>query len=126
MRLHKPHINNLELIRDTCTGIRTLELLVSEDTDNYVLSDSPIAAQALYLLNTHFKDIPSLKEIVINFEVYPEQEPSGDLTKIHDCGWTIEVTKLPKKTWISDDGRVEFDTYEECQAYDEEQRIPYW
>ena len=117
----------MELIRDTCTGIRTLELLVSRNTDDYVLSDSPIAAQASNLLSTHFKDIPSLKRIIINFEVYPEQEPSGDLTMIHDCGWTVKVTELLKKTWISGDGRVEFDTYEECLAYDEEQLDdPYW
>ena len=91
------------------------------DTDDYVLSDSPITAQALYLLSTHFKDIPSLQKIVINFEVYPGQEPSRDSTMIHDCGWTVKVTELPKKTWISDDRRVELDTYKEYQAYNEEQ-----
>ena len=123
IRLQKHHINNWELIRDTCTSIRTLELLVSPDIDDYVLSDPSSAAQALFLLNTHFEDFPSLKEILINFEVYPEQEPSGDLTKIHDFGWTVKVTELPKKTWVSDDGRVEFDTYEECEAYDEEQLL---
>ena len=106
IEFHEPHINNLKLIRDTSTSIRTLELLVPPDTDNHVLTDSPIAAQALHSLNTHFKNIPSLKEIVINFEVYPEQELSGDLTRIHDYGWTIKVTELRKRTWISDDGCV--------------------
>jgi hypothetical protein len=32
-----------------------------------VLNDSPIAAEALDLLNTRFKAIPSLKEIIANF-----------------------------------------------------------
>ena len=121
-RLHKAHIKNLDLVRDTCTSIRTLELLVSPGCANYPLSDSPIAAEALYLLDTHFKNVPSLKEIVINFEVYPEQDPSDDLTKkMHDYGWTVKVTELPKKTWISLDDRVEFDNEEDCQAYDNEQ-----
>ncbi|KAF2241797.1 hypothetical protein BU26DRAFT_524944 [Trematosphaeria pertusa] len=122
--LHQAHIRNLELIRDTCTSIRTLELLISPDCANYTLSDSPIAAEALCLLDTHFKNIPSLKEVVINFEVYPEQDPSNDLTKrMHDYGWTVKVTKLPEKIWISLDDRVEFDNEEDCQAYDNEQLL---
>jgi hypothetical protein len=97
-RLHEAHIKNLELVRDTCTSIRTLELLVSPDCVNYALSGSPIAAEALDLLDTHFKNIPSLKEIVIDFEVYPEQDPSDDLTKkMHDYGWTIKVTNSPRE-----------------------------
>jgi len=100
-RLHKMHVKNLDLVRDTCTSIRTLELLVSPNCENYVLSDSSIAAEALDLLDNHFKNIPSLKEIVINFEVYPEQDASDDLTKMHDYGWTVKVTKLPKKKWIT-------------------------
>lgn len=121
-RLHEVHIKNLDLVRDTCTSIRTLELLVSPDCANYALSDSPITAEALDLLNTHFKNISSLKEIVINLEVYPEQDPSDDLTKkMHNYGWSVKVTKLPKKKWISLDDRVEFDNEEDCQAYDNEQ-----
>ena len=64
----------------------------------YPLSDSPIAAEALYLLDTHFRNVASLKEVAINFEVYPERDPSDDLTKrMHDYGWTVKVTELPKK-----------------------------
>lgn len=123
-KLHKAHIKNLNLVRDTCTSIRTLELWVSPDCANYALSDSPIAAEALDLLDTHFKNILSLKEIVVNFEVYPEQDPSDDLTKkMHDCGWTVKVTELPEKKWISWDGRFAFDNEEDCQAYDNEQLL---
>ena len=114
-RLHKAHIKSLDLVRDTCISIRTLELLVSPDCADYALSDSPVAAEALDLLDTHFKNILSLKEIVINFEVYPEQDPSDDLTKkMYDYGWTVKVTKLPKKIWYSQDERVEFDNGEDC------------
>lgn len=121
-RLHEAHIKNLDLVRDTCTSIRTLELLVSPDCENYALSDSPIAAEALDLLNTHFKSISSLKEIVISFEVYPEQNPSDDLRKkMYDYGWSVKITKLHKKKWISGDDRVEFDNEEDCRAYDDEQ-----
>ena len=54
--------------------------------------------------------------------MYPEEDPGDDLTKkIHDHGWTVKVTKLPKKVWISYDDRVEFDNEEDCNAYDNEQ-----
>ncbi len=88
----------------------------------YPLDNSPIVAKALDLLDTHFKNIPSLKEIVINFKAHPEEDPSDDLTrKMHDYGWTVKVTKLPKRVWYSEDDRVEFDNPEDCRAYDHEQ-----
>ncbi|MCJ1421456.1 hypothetical protein MMC32_007820 [Xylographa parallela] len=120
--LHEAHIKNLELIRDTCAGIQTLELLVLPEHYNYALSHSTIAVEALNLLDTRLKSIPPLKDLIINFQVYPEEDPSDDLTKkIHDYGWTVKVTKLPKKIWISYDDRVEFDNEEDCDAYDNEQ-----
>jgi hypothetical protein len=65
---------------------------------NYALDDSPIAVEALDLLDTRFKAILSLKEIIINVHVYGEEDLSDDLMKkIRDYGWIIEVTKLPKK-----------------------------
>lgn len=96
--------------------------MVSPDGANYAFSDSPIAAEALYLLDTHFKNVPSLREIVINFEVYPEQDPGDNLTKkMYDYGWTVKVTELPKRIWISLDDRVEFDNEEDCQVYNNKQ-----
>lgn len=103
-RLQEVHIKNLELIQDTCTSIRSLELLVSPDCANYALTDLPIAAEAFGLLDKRLKNISSIKEIVINFEVYSEQDQSNDLTKmIHSYGWTVKVTKLPEKKEIFQD-----------------------
>lgn len=121
-RLHEAHIENLELIRKTCTNIKTLELLIPPEHCNYALSQSAIAAEALNVLNTRFQAIHSLKEIIINFEKYPEHDPSDELTKkMRDIGWTVRVTRLPKRVWISYDDRVEFDNEEDCNAYDNEQ-----
>jgi hypothetical protein len=84
--------------------------LLQLDRANYALGDSPIAAEALDLLNARFKTISSLKEININFQVYGSEGLISDgMKKMRDCRWTIEVTKLPKKVWISDDDRLEFD-----------------
>jgi hypothetical protein len=87
---------------------------------NYALDDSPIAAEALDILDTRFKAIPSLKEIIVNVHVYGEEDLSDDLMKkMRDCGWTVEVTKLetPKKVWICDEGRFKFDNEEDYKEY---------
>ncbi|KAF2270179.1 hypothetical protein CC78DRAFT_194405 [Lojkania enalia] len=121
-RIHEEHVENLELIRDTCTSIKTLELLVPPDQRSYALSISQIATEAIDLLDTHFRAIASLKEININFEVYPGEDLDNDITKkLRDYGWAVTTTKLPKKIWISNDDRVEFDNEEDCIAYDNEQ-----
>jgi hypothetical protein len=94
--------------------------LVPPHRANYAFDDSPIAAAALDLLDLRFKAILSLKEIIVNFQVYSEEDLSDNQMKIRDRGWTVEVTKLPKKTWISINDRVKFDNEEDCDAYNEE------
>jgi hypothetical protein len=52
--------------------------------------------------------------------------PKGDLSddlmkKMNEYGWAVEVTKLPKKVWISYDDRVEFDNEKDYNAFNEEQ-----
>ena len=96
-RLDETHVENLELIRYRCTSIRTLELLVPSNQARNALGCPPVVAKALDLLDIHFKNIPSLNEIVINFEVYPELDLNDDLIKkIHDHGWSVKVTTLPE------------------------------
>ena len=120
--LHQVHIENLELIRKTCRDIETLELLILPEHCNYALGDMAVATEALNILNTHFRTFQFLKEIIINFEEYSERNPSDDLTKkMRNMGWTVIVTRLPRRVWISNDDRVEFDNEEDCIAYDNEQ-----
>ncbi|KAG4430265.1 hypothetical protein IFR05_014261 [Cadophora sp. M221] len=124
---HEAHIKNLELIRDTCTSITTLELSVPPDRANDVFDDSPIAAETLDLLDTRLKAIPSLKETVVNFQIYDDEDLSDDrMKKIRDRGWTVGVTNIPKKVWITIDDRVQFDNKEDCEAYDEEWHRREW
>jgi hypothetical protein len=128
-RLHEAHIKNLELIRDTCTSITTLELLLTFPLEcaNYALDDSPIAAEALDLLDTRFKAIPSLKEIIANVHVYGEEDLSDNLMKkMRDCGWTVEIIKLPKKVWICHKAGLEFDNKEDYEEYYKEYYEEYY
>jgi hypothetical protein len=64
---YEAHIKNLELIRNTCTSIATLELLVPPDRANDAFNDSPMAAETLDLLDTRVKAILSVKEIIVSF-----------------------------------------------------------
>jgi len=121
-RLHEAHIKNLELIRDTCTSITTLELsLPSGHPNSYSTACKPVKQEALDLLDARFKAVPSLKEIIVNFKVHSEEDLSyTNRINMRDRGWTVKVTKL-RKIWISDDDRVEFDNEEDCNAYNYEQ-----
>jgi hypothetical protein len=122
--LYQADIDNLDLVRTTCSGIRTLELLVSRGCADYTLGDLSIAAHGLDLLNIHFKRISTLEQVGIIFQVYHEHDLSNALTEsIHDYGWAVKMTKLPKKIWISQDARVEFDNEEDCKEYDYEQAL---
>jgi hypothetical protein len=58
--------------------------------------------------------------------VYAAEDLSDYRIKMRDHGWTVEVTKLPKKVWISDNDRVEFDNEEDCDAYNHEQLLREW
>ena len=125
--LHQAHIESAELIRDTCTGVKTLELLVPPDHDNYVLNDPVIEIKAWDVMDAHFRTIPSISDIIVHFQVYPLEDPSDDVKQeIHKYGWIIKVTKLPAKVWISVDDRVAFDNEDDCNAYNEEQLRLEW
>jgi hypothetical protein len=70
----------LEMIRDYCTNIATLETLLytsAEMESRLDAADSPRAAdKALTLVDAHFKAIPSLKEVIVN---YMQQSMVSDL-----------------------------------------------
>ena len=72
----------LEMIRDYCTNIATLETLLytsAEMEPRLDAADSPRAAdEALTLVDARFKAIPSLKEVIVNLYDKP---PSDYLRK---------------------------------------------
>jgi hypothetical protein len=77
------YIKNPKLVRDIYISITTLKILLSNllKYANYALDDSPIVIKTLNLLDTRFKAIPSLKEIIINIHVYGEEDLSDNLIK---------------------------------------------
>jgi hypothetical protein len=90
--LEEDSIRTLELIRDNCTNIATLETSLQTTTTVELAIDaldSPrAAAEVLALVDARFKAISSLNEVIVN--VYDET-PSDDLRKkMSNYGWTIE------------------------------------
>ena len=123
--LQEDSIRTLELVRNNCTNIATLEMSLQTTTAmEFAIDalDSPrTAAEALVLVNARFKAISSLKEVIVN--VYDET-PSDDLRKkIRGCGWIIKVTELEES-----DGVGLFDEYDDYAEddYAEKRREEEW
>jgi hypothetical protein len=92
----------LEMIRDYCTNIATLETLLYTSAEMESRLDaaySPRAAdEALTLVDARFKAIPSLKEVIVN--LYDEPPSDYLRKKIHKCGWTIKVIALEESDGV--------------------------
>lgn len=90
--LHEAHIKNLELIRDACASIGTLEL--SLDVRTRKVDDSPTAAEILQDLARRFEGIASLKDIVVNVDVYSDVGVSDTAVKwMRGYGWTVNMSQ---------------------------------
>ncbi|CZR68025.1 uncharacterized protein PAC_17924 [Phialocephala subalpina] len=141
-KLQGDSIKTLELIRDNCTSLATLETSLHHtfplECADYKLDSSPIAVEALDLLDARFKAISSLKEVIVDVYVYDDKRLSDDLRKkMRDCGWTIKVTKLEQSEYGREEDEYTDYEYEmkreqerEDEAWLEEyyrrRRDPYW
>ncbi|KAH8600236.1 hypothetical protein B0O99DRAFT_590614 [Bisporella sp. PMI_857] len=100
----------LELIRDKCINLATLETsletttVVERSLDS--LNNPRAAAEALALVDACFKEISSLEELVVN--VY-DDAPSLDLRdEMRGRGWTVKVTEREELESVG-----EFDSYDD-------------
>ncbi|KAL7927172.1 hypothetical protein ACQKWADRAFT_279718 [Trichoderma austrokoningii] len=124
--LHEEHIQVFQLIRDTCTDLKIVEMFCMPPDSLFSLEDVDYAADILETLNdSGLKDMPSLEKISVvrgEYDIDEEALASREslMQKMPSIKWVIELTKVPPRIWISDDGRVEFDNEEDCLAYDEE------
>lgn len=94
-------IRNLELIRDACTSLSTIQLTMPMYV-NILFAGWPIAANLLDLVAPHLREIPSLENIVIELLLFDKiKNPEVDVNKgplmknIRDRGWTVQITYAP-------------------------------
>jgi hypothetical protein len=96
--LGRADIFDLELIRSTCTSITTLELSRSgSPLTRDALSNVSFVQEAVDLLDTRLKAIPSLKNIIVTINMlryeYLDYHLSGLMNRMRQCEWTIELIR---------------------------------
>ncbi|KAJ9161147.1 hypothetical protein NKR19_g2579 [Coniochaeta hoffmannii] len=100
-QLPEGFIRNLELMRDACTSLSTLQLTMPMYL-NIVFSQWPVAANLLDALEPHLKAISSLETVLIDLLLFDKaRNPSVDVDKasllknIRARGWKVRVTYAP-------------------------------
>ena len=89
-KLDEGFVKNIGLIRSTCTSIRVIELMFKNYAAMYF---KPPIKEEYGLIYSQFKRLPSLKEVIVNFEVWPGRQLRDDLLKlVRAYRWTVQVT----------------------------------
>ncbi|KAI4221574.1 MAG: hypothetical protein L6R36_006811 [Xanthoria steineri] len=90
----------LAIFESSCPNLRTLRTTRPSMEDDLRAQDSEIVTEALELVNTHFKTITSLQEIIV--EVF-EDGPSDHIReRMKSHGWTIDMAARAVVGWDSD------------------------
>ncbi|CAH0045752.1 unnamed protein product [Clonostachys solani] len=109
--LYKEYIDVLQLIRDTCTNLKTIEISSLE----LPIWDVDSAAGMLKAIDDGgLKEMHSLEEIIV---IQGEHEIDDEIVadcealrhRVPSIKWLIELRKLPPRIWISADDRVEYE-----------------
>lgn len=108
--LHKARRDRtLDLIGKLCTSIKTLKLFIPPDHPIRFAKDSKeekfagggLVSRTLNHLYTLFKGMPSLKDVIFDFQLYDEENirlcrTDNTLMKsMRKYGWIAQLTKLP-------------------------------
>lgn len=123
--LHEGYLRVLELIRDTCTNLKVIEIAWNAPDGLLSVSDVDLAAEMLRTLDEGgLKAMQSLQGIVVVSEEYDIDEEDRAFCerlaqKLSNSKWRIELKGIPPRAWTSDYGRVEFD-HEEDSSYNDE------
>jgi hypothetical protein len=135
----------LDLIRETCPGITTLELLLPSERADFVLRDLSVFTELLDLLQTRLEAFQSLQEVRVDVKLlgWDSDEQSDDvaddsedveledprdnrwktrrdsLRELCSRGWAVDIIKIPleKEIWTSPDDSFEFDNEDDYNNY---------
>ncbi|KAK0622405.1 hypothetical protein B0T14DRAFT_563858 [Immersiella caudata] len=118
-------IELLGLLKAACPHLSTVEMLSEALNGIFMLDEPDMVVSLLQLLHEGaFKDMTSLEKVVVVHEMpHLCEEALADretlMGMLPSSVWDIQLTKVPAETWVSQDGRIEFETEEECRAYDD-------
>ena len=116
MAITESSMRILGLVRRRCPGIRTLETSVEssdsmECIDLMVVDDLGAVADIVSLFDARFRDIPSLKRIVVNLYDDPPDAMRRDIMLRQD--WVFNL--LPRPGFGEDQRDIDWDGYMEYQ-----------
>ena len=109
-------------IQSACTNWRTLTTFVSSTHAMELMFDAPdnsnIVTEALTLVNTRFRAISSLQDIIL--EVYDDGASGYIGRKMENHGWTVSTTEYVEE-WGSDRSLDDFeDDWDHTCGYDDD------
>ncbi|KPA37432.1 hypothetical protein FLAG1_09755 [Fusarium langsethiae] len=119
--IEEESVSILGNILSSCTGLSTLRTALDSTSNMELRLDNldhfKVATEALYLVNTHFRAIPSLTEIVL--EVY-EDGPSDCLRRrMESHGWVLSKNAfVEEEHWDIGLSDVDSDDYGYGYGYD--------
>jgi len=92
-RLRKRDIKNLDLIRDACTGLTTLEMSLDTRVYDGNAFMTPTTAETVDVLYRRFKEMPSRKDIIVDVRAYGVNRLRPDAAgRMREYGWTTRGT----------------------------------
>ena len=145
-RLYEDSIRTLELVRENCTGLTILETplngtfqLEYNRADRSLEFYNPdtglpgVADVALELIDSGFRKISSLQEIIVHVYTTDENKDLDDdekktttnelLQKMRGYGWTIQITVLDtrgEEEELEDDSDIDSDDFLGIETEEEE------
>lgn len=115
------------IFKETCTSLRTIEILSEPPNSMLSLYDVSRAAKMLRALDAGgLNAISSLEKILL---IYGEYDMDDEFISLRESlmqrtpskKWSIELSQVHEKQWISCDGRVKFKKIEDCNLYNEQE-----
>lgn len=141
-------LNNLDLLRDACPSLTTLELLLPLERADLDFHESATFANSLDLMDTRLKAFQFLQEVKVDITLLdwdsdeesdvgtedPENDEQEDVeddcVKIHslkrrlcDRGWAVNVTKISpvEHIWSDPDDMMEFGSEDDYDDGDDDE-----
>ncbi|KAM5369069.1 hypothetical protein ACJZ2D_009164 [Fusarium nematophilum] len=101
--LYREHIQLFQLIQETCTGLKIVEISCMPPDRIFSVDDVDLAAEMLETLdNSGFHAMPSLETIVVVLGEYTIDEEvlacrDALMQRMPSCKWFVELIKVPPR-----------------------------
>lgn len=118
VRIERDSVKLLEEIRNACSNVTSITIsLTSTEHEKSKLAANPSSMpEAIALVDTHFRTIPSLQDIII--EVYKECPNDGAGTEMIRHGWSLDEHERPQEDYLDFDHYDDYGDYGEYNDYD--------